>query len=279
MDTENLLRCFSRYLSKEPHEILNDISSYMISLVFNTNKPIYTLDPTFLNTLVLRSDCYNNGAVRLWVLGIHNDNIPEKAKTFYQTQPRYMKSLCIQTLCDQTLDVYTISHLIGEYYLINVYINNVHVQEMAGWDMIHSKKHKNNIYLKKEDEKFKIVLHKKKRIRKSKTETTIVTSKYALRINTPGRNDQLGLFVPKNCHVWVYEKMNSGTYTIYPPDGSYKISFDNELYLFTQDEQLLTIYKPKQPENMYFSIPSKTKLYLVEAKSERIAREHLTYVQ
>ena len=276
----SLLACFSRFLSHDtPAEIQKNVSLYMASIMFKTNGPIHSLEPEYMETLILHDNCFNYGAIRLWVLDLHrnDDSIPEKAKMFYNTQPRNMKHKCIETICDGTFDIYTLAHLFSDYYAVNVFINKINIQEHGGWDMKKSKQHKYSVYITNVDGNCKLVLPKKKRIRSSVSSTEVVTAKYALRYNTPGKNEQLGLFVPQSRHVWFYTDMNSGTYTIFPPNGSQKITFDEELYLFTQNGHLITIYKVGQPEYMYFTLSSKTKLYLVEARSESEARNKLTF--
>ena len=156
-----MIKCLSIYLNVplNPQQLVNTL----LHQAFITNGP--TIDEP-LETLQLNPHCFECGAIRLWTYNLHinDDTIPEKAKTFYREQPRRMKQL-LEQVCFESLDMYTVAHLFGDMYRVNVYINDVHVQEAAGMTL-DQKPWKHTVKLKHDNGVFKLIQKVKQKQRR-----------------------------------------------------------------------------------------------------------------
>jgi len=131
-----LLETMSRYLygtSRFAQDIRLKLVYHMCNLLFPVDHPVTSIDDIANLPDALAAKCYTHGAVRLWVYSInltkakhyyfqHADEMLKKAKMFIS------KSLGENYVEDR----YTLLHLFGDVYQVEVYIDNIYVQEAAG---------------------------------------------------------------------------------------------------------------------------------------------------
>ena len=117
-------------------ELRKELMLHMADLLFESKTPIENVNNLY--DLKLRNDCHTHGSIRLWVYWCHKKNslIPDQAKYFYFREPNWMRRIAIEFITNHLHigvmeDIWTISHLFGDIFQREIYINKKHVQGAA----------------------------------------------------------------------------------------------------------------------------------------------------